>query len=267
MNAPNPHVVAQHLEEIEIKRPSDQIIEQIRKLIATGILKPGQRLPPERILCERFCVGRGHVREALRKLEFYGIVKTVPQSGTVVETIGVRALDGLIQNVLGIPGGADYKSLYEARNFLEIHAAHLAAERAPPETVTEIRTAFDAHARAVVAGGSGLDEDAVFHLKIAEGSGNVLLRTLISLLTPDIIKVSERSDTCRDGRAEKARDEHQAILAAIENHDPEAAAAAMGRHLVKSREQHERLTSDLTPEAALRERAFGVSGGDVPLKP
>ena len=55
---------------------------QLRNLVMSGVLRAGQRLPPERELSARFGVGRGHVREALLKLEFYGIVKTLPQSGT-----------------------------------------------------------------------------------------------------------------------------------------------------------------------------------------
>jgi GntR family transcriptional repressor for pyruvate dehydrogenase complex len=57
--------------EIEVEKPADLIIKQIRQLISSGRLKPGMRLPSERVLAERFGVGRGHIREALKKLEFY----------------------------------------------------------------------------------------------------------------------------------------------------------------------------------------------------
>ncbi len=230
-----------HLEEIAIPRPSDLILEQIRGLIRTGVLKPGQRLPSERALCERFGVGRGHVREALRKLEFYGIVKTRPQSGTVVERIGVKALDGLIENVLGIEGETDYVTLYEVRNMLEIQAAALAAERATPSLIAAIAEADDAHGEAIAGGASGMDEDALFHLRVAEASGNILLHTLISILAPDIIKISETSGTCREGRAEDARGEHRRILDAIRAGNSGAAADAMADHIGMSRQQHERV--------------------------
>ena len=230
-----------HLEEIDIPRPSDLILQQIRDLIKTGVLKPGQRLPSERALCERFGVGRGHVREALRKLEFYGIVKTRPQSGTVVERIGVRALDGLIENVLGIGGETDHVTLYEVRNMLEIQAAALAADRATADLIAAIAEADDAHGEAIAGGASGMDEDALFHVRIAEASGNILLHTLISILAPDIIKVSETSGTCREGRAEDARAEHRQILDAIRARDSEAAADAMAAHIGLSRQQHERV--------------------------
>lgn len=239
-------LLEEHLLEIKIKRPSDLILEQVRGLIRTGVLKPGQRLPSERALCERFGVGRGHVREALRKLEFYGIVKTLPQSGTVVESIGVRALDGLISNVLGIDGGTDYKTLFEVRDALEIDAARLAAERASEDLIEELEEIIDAHQRAVSEGASGMDEDVLFHLKVAEASGNVLLWTLISVLAPDIIKICDGSDTCREGRAEDAGEEHRRVLAAIREHDSEGAAAAMAEHISQSRQQHERIIGAAT---------------------
>lgn len=245
-----------HLEEIEVKRPSDMILEQIRNLIRIGVLKPGQRLPSERVLCDRFGVGRGHVREALRKLEFYGIVKTLPQSGTVVESIGVKALDGLISNVLGIDGRTDYKTLYEVRDALELQAARLAAERASAKTIGEIEGALEAHRNAVDAGGSGLDEDAMFHIKIAEASGNILMRTLISLMAPDIIKVSEAHDTCREGRADEAKEEHLRIVEAIRKRAPEEAANAMARHIIESRQQHEKSGSEKTNEPGGRGREW-----------
>jgi len=68
--------------QIVIETPVDQIIRQIKELITSGQLNPGDRLPPERKLCEKLGVGRTHLRDALKKLEFYGILKTHPQSGT-----------------------------------------------------------------------------------------------------------------------------------------------------------------------------------------
>ena len=67
--------------KIKIESPVEIIIRQIRNLISSGQLKSGDRLPPERKLAEKLGVGRSHIRDAIRKLEFYGILKTLPQSG------------------------------------------------------------------------------------------------------------------------------------------------------------------------------------------
>jgi len=86
--------------EIAVETPVDKIIKQIRSLIISGQLKAGDKLPSERKLAERLGVGRTQVRDAIAKLDFYGILKTMPQSGTVVAGIGMSALEGLITNVL-----------------------------------------------------------------------------------------------------------------------------------------------------------------------
>ena len=95
-----PSQVIEQFREIDFKRPADIILQQIKELISNGVLRPGDRLPPERALATRFGVGRGHIREAIKRLEFYGVLKTLPQSGTIVTSLGGKALEGLISNVL-----------------------------------------------------------------------------------------------------------------------------------------------------------------------
>ena len=67
--------VFKNIEAIVIENPVDKIIRQIKLLISSGQLKPGDRLPAERILAERFGVGRGYIREVILKLEFYSLLK------------------------------------------------------------------------------------------------------------------------------------------------------------------------------------------------
>ena len=129
-------------QEISLAKPADKIIDQIRSLIRTGQLKPGDKLPPERKLVEQFGVGRGHVRDALKKLEFYGILKTLPQNGTVVAGMGVKALEGLISNVLDIEA-PDFYSLVETRMMLELKAVELAAERRTDGDLIHISKGFE----------------------------------------------------------------------------------------------------------------------------
>src|SRR5215467_2346612 len=96
-----PDVLAS-LSAIDVARPADLILRQLRHLIATETLRPGDRIPAERDLARQFGVGRSHVRDALRRLEFYGILKTQPQSGTVVASLGGVALTSLIGNVIAL---------------------------------------------------------------------------------------------------------------------------------------------------------------------
>lgn len=216
--------------EIEVEKPADLIIKQIRQLISSGRLKPGMRLPSERVLAERFGVGRGHIREALKKLEFYGILKTRPQKGTIVASLGVKALEGLISNILATET-RDFESLMEIRALLEVHAARLAAQRANQREIEEIFSTFEDFRKKVEQGQSGLEEDHLFHLKIAEESKNAVLRSLIGLITPDIITLSRKHQSGRGERFQTTLKEHERILEGIRARDPEQAAQAMSEHM------------------------------------
>ena len=217
-------------QEIEVEKPADLIIKQIRQLISSGRLKPDMRLPSERVLAERFGVGRGHIREALKKLEFYGILKTRPQKGTIVASLGVKALEGLISNILATET-RDFESLMEIRALLEVHAARLAAQRADQRGIEEIFSTFEDFRNKVEQGQSALEEDHLFHLKIAEESKNAVLRSLIGLITPDIITLSREQQSSRAERFQTTLKEHERILEGIRSRDPELAAQAMSEHM------------------------------------
>ncbi|MFT4567597.1 MAG: GntR family transcriptional repressor for pyruvate dehydrogenase complex, partial [Saprospiraceae bacterium] len=140
-----------NLQKIVIEKPVDKIIRQIRDLITSGELKPGDKLPPERKLADHLGVGRGPVREAIQKLEFYGILKTQPQSGTVVAGMGLRALDGLITDVLKLET-ADFASLVETRVILEVNGAQFAAKRRTADDIVAISNALSDYEAKIAAG-------------------------------------------------------------------------------------------------------------------
>ena len=216
--------------QIEIESPVDKIIRQIRDLITTGQLKPGDRLPPERKLSEKLGVGRTHLRDALKKLEFYGILKTHPQSGTVVAGMGLPALEGLITDMLGLRGN-DFKSLVESRVILETNIAQLAAENRTEKDLHEIETALIAHRDRLKSDEHAVEEDLLFHLKIAEASKNSVLNSLMLIITPDIMQYFKKHNVCGEGRAEVAVKQHEKILEHIKNQDPIKVGESIKEHL------------------------------------
>jgi len=222
--------VLDNFSEINIETPVDKIVRQIRALISSGQLREGDRLPPERKLAERLGVGRTNVRDAIRKLEFYGILKTQPQSGTIVAGMGVIALKGLLSDVLRIEN-SDFASLVETRVLLETHGARLAAERRTEEDLLQIEQALTAYENKAKLGSPAVEEDLLFHLKIAEASKNTVLKSLMIIIIPDIISSFLKLDVCKDGRNNRALEEHHAILVHIEKQEPEKAADAMRLHL------------------------------------
>ncbi len=216
--------------ELNQETKGDKIIIQIRKLISSGQLKPGDRLPPERKLAEKLGVGRTAVRDAIQKLEFYGILKTLPQSGTVVAGIGLTALEGLITDVLRIEK-SDFVDLVETRVLLEKNIAWLAAERRTEEDITAMQRALDAYALKVKNKENGVEEDLMFHLKIVEASKNAVLKSLMLIITPDVVKSFIDYKVCDSTTELKALKEHQKILEAIINQDGNLASAYMEEHL------------------------------------
>ena len=222
--------VLDNFEEIVYSKPSDIIINQIKNLIVTGQLKPGERLPSERKLSEKLSVSRSAVRDAIKKLEFYGILKTLPQSGTVVAGIGPTALQGLISEVLDIDG-SDFKSLVETRIILEINSARLAAERRTEENIRKIAAALEKYHKKLVTGKQTVEEDLMFHLEIAEATNNSVLKSLMMVIIPDIISNFIKYDVCGTDEKIKRFYEHDAILEYIKNKEPEKAGLAMENHL------------------------------------
>jgi len=102
------------LTKTENQKVQNLIIIGIRDLINYKNLEPGEKLPSERMLSEKFNVSRSNVREAIQKLEFYGLLKSIPQSGTFFANIGVIAMNGMIEDILRLDE-PDFKSLVETR--------------------------------------------------------------------------------------------------------------------------------------------------------
>lgn len=219
------------LQKIQIEKPVDKIIKQIKTLISNGEIKPGDKLPPERVLAEHLGVGRSQVREAIQKLEFYGILRTYPQSGTFVSGIGIIALEGLISDIVNLEEH-DFHSLIETRVLLEKEAAFLAATRRTQDDIASLKNAIQAYDAKINQGLTAVEEDLLFHIKIAEASKNNVLKSLMMIITPDILKNYVQLKACKPDSFNKAMTEHHIILQHIVNQEPKLAAEAMELHLM-----------------------------------
>ena len=220
----------ENIEAIKIENPVDKIINQLKNLISSGQLKPGDRLPAERILAERFGVGRGYIREALMKLEFYGLLKTSPQSGTYVSGFSLKIIDSIFTDIINFNKG-DFASMIEARYFLEINAAALAATRRTEEDIVLMREALADYDEKAKIGLSVVQDDMLFHIKLASATKNTVIESMLLIIIPDLIKVIIENDICDVRRSSSAMVEHHNILDAIELGDPSAAEQAMKNHL------------------------------------
>ncbi len=216
--------------KIEFESPTDKIIRQIKNLISSGQLKPGDKLPAERKMCEKLGVGRTNLRDAIKKLEFYGILKTYRQSGTVVAGLGLPALEGLISDMLSLED-TDFKSLVHTRVILEKNAAMLAAENRTEGDLAEMEKALQAHKDKLEQDNFADGEDLLFHLKIAEGSKNSVLKSLMLIITPEILAYFKRYNVGSNARAKGIVQEHELLLQCIRDKDPVGAGRVLTEHL------------------------------------
>ena len=222
--------IIQSIKSIEFESPTDKIIQQLKQLIVSGQLKPGDRLPAERVLAEKLGVGRSYVREAIRKLEFFGLLKTSPQSGTYVSGYSIKMIEGVLTDIINF-NKDDFAALIEARYYMEINAARLAAMRRTDEDLALIRSAVEDYDNKVNNKQDAIQEDMFIHLRIANATKNSVFESMLLMLLPDIIRNIVEKKICGDNRGIKALTEHHEILQAIADQDADGAGAAMAAHL------------------------------------
>ncbi len=212
----------------------ETIIQSLQRMLRDGTLKPGEKIPSERILAEQFKTTRGYVRKALQKLEFYGVVEIVPQKGIYMSMIRAVVLDALMTNVSNIDAFS-LVDLIETRSHLEILSARLAAERGDEKDFERIQNAHKAFVDACKAGKPTLEEDHLFHLEIVRASKNTVLQSLLTLITPEIIAMNRDFKDDINVIYKKSLTEHDNILKNIIARNLEDTVKSMSYHMEQSR--------------------------------
>jgi len=214
---------------IKSTRIYEEIIRQVKQMIAEGRLKTGDRLPPERDLAEKFVVSRTSVREALRALESLGLIEIRPGEGTFVREVSVEALIEPLALAMLSQREATAE-LFEARRLLEPIIAGLAAQRATPEEIQEMERILEEQAKEIAAGKSGVMQDAEFHAAISSAAHNRAITRLVHAIM-DLLTQSREESLNTPGRVRRSHEDHRRILAAISERNPGAAERAMGDHV------------------------------------
>jgi GntR family transcriptional repressor for pyruvate dehydrogenase complex len=209
------------------EKPADLVISKIKELINSGVLKPGDKLPAERKMALDFGFGRTQIREALHKLEFYGIIKTLPQSGSVINGLDINTLDGLISDVLSIQP-YDFLSLVETRVLLEVKAIQLCAERRTKEDIIMLEKAHKNYVRYFDTS-HRISHDFAFHRAIAEVSHNPVIKAMLMIVIPDIMAIYQRDRICAADKAILIQ--HEQMLEHIKSGNAELAGDVMTQHL------------------------------------
>jgi len=233
MSAPGRRQSGEHAVElgpIKSTRIYEEIVRQVKQLIAEGRFKSGDRLPPERELAEKFVVSRTSVREALRALESLGLIEIRPGEGTFVREVSIDALIGPLALVMTSQRAA-IGELFEARRVLEPAIAALAASRATPEEVQEMERILEDQAREIAAGRTGLAQDAAFHAALGTAAHNRAITRLVHAIM-DLLGQSREESINTPGRAARSHQDHRRIVQAVAQRDSGAARQAMLDHLV-----------------------------------
>ncbi|MCB4204241.1 FadR family transcriptional regulator [Deferribacterales bacterium Es71-Z0220] len=218
--------------KIKPKKISDEIYEQIKELILTGKLKPGEKLPPERELATTLGVSRPSIREALQKLEAQGFLEQIQGDGTYVKVATSEAFDSFLEE-FARKDNAIF-DLMEVRRILETWAAYTAAERADEKEIAQMQEYLNEMKDAKDYGQIGYIADANFHSTISYATHNVLLIHIMNNIYEWIEKVSYevRSRMYTDEKShEELFNQHSAIFNAIKDGKPLAAYNAMNLHM------------------------------------
>ncbi len=213
-------------------RLSDQVAQQLGAEIEAGRLAPGDRLPPESALALQFGVSRTVLREAVSRLKSLGLLASRQGSGVFVsarppfQPLNFDARHGQSREAV--------VQMAEVRRALEAEVAALAAQRRSAADVRRLKQAVAALDKAVLAGGDGVEEDLRFHRALADAAHNPFLIGTLDYLAQFMrgaIRVTRANEARRSDFAAQVRQEHAAVVAAIEAGDPARARRAAARHM------------------------------------
>ncbi|MDQ0300135.1 GntR family transcriptional repressor for pyruvate dehydrogenase complex [Salibacterium salarium] len=222
------------LEQIESKKISEIVREQIEESIKKGEIQPGSKLDSVVQLSEQFQVSRSAVREALSALRAVGIVTIKQGEGTFVNNYDFSSvLDPMKPN--RIISKKEMLELFEVRKMMEVGATELAAEKRTSDLLKALKDALFEMKEASIENNVGEAADVAFHIAIAEASQNGLMMDMMNQLSDTLRKTmfeSRRVWIFSEKRTlERLYEEHERIYNAIEKQDASQARKAMLEHL------------------------------------
>lgn len=217
---------------IRKKKLADEVIDEIKRMIQSGKFKEGDKLPNQTEFAAQLGVSRTSLREAFNTLCVLGVLEQRQGSGTIVKS----RFSALYADQLSAPFIADEKStmeLLEARQFIEIGAARLAAKNATKELIKKMRVLIDEMVKAGVEQDTQKlsDQDIAFHFLIAQATHNRVIIHLLANIRSLMEKFMHEAFLVLHDQKRYLKD-HRDIYEAIKQKNPQKASRVMKKHIL-----------------------------------
>ncbi len=218
---------------INKKKLADSVIEEIKRMIQSGELKEGDKLPDQNTFAAQLGVSRTSLREALSTLTRIGVIEQRPGYGTVLRS----RIPALFTDHLAPPLISDKQAtieLIEARRFIEIGAAELSVKNASPEQINEMGLLIKAMPRLLKEGriDDYIEQDVAFHFSIAKASHNRFLVNLFVTIRGFMEQYMRESFHLLPYMLERSLKFHQNIYQAIKGGSRSKAVSQMKKHIL-----------------------------------
>jgi DNA-binding FadR family transcriptional regulator len=217
---------------------AEHIVRSLSDEIASGRLRPGDRLPTEHFLSENFGVSRNVVREAIASLRAQGLIKSRQGIGAFVATVHQTSEPLQAVSVQLLEGDNTIRNMFEVRAALESQAAALAASHMTPRRLRPIQDAVDRMRYEGAPTADTVNADLDFHRAVAVASGNdylvAMIRTVLEPMRPLFAANFSRQGPMFGNIPHAARGEHEELVQAFVDRNAAVARELMGQHIVSA---------------------------------
>lgn len=223
-------------ERIIRRKLSDEVLERLLRLISEGNLKPGDNMPSERELMERFGVGRPAIREAMQSMANMGLVSISHGERARVQELTAQSIIRQVDQSAHIMlqrSSDSLDHLKQARLFFERGMVREAAMKATPQDVDDLKAIVAEQRTLLGKAAEFMAADMRFHTRIAAISGNPIFISVSEAML-GWLKAYHTELLLWSGKENFTLAEHTEIIAAIARADADAAEAAMVKHLERS---------------------------------
>ncbi len=228
-------------EKITRRKLSDQVLDKLRDMITSGDLAAGDTMPSERVLMDRFGVGRPAVREALQSLHNSGLITISHGERSRVNAVDASTVLNQSSDIARLvlsSAPANLAHLKQARQMFELGLVRVAAQNATAEDVAELRELVERQRECLGDSTTFIEADVAFHKRIAQTAQNPIITSVSEAMLGWLFDY-HKSLLHWSGKEEITLAEHMQIVDLIAAHDEEGAVAAMARHLDRASDAFE----------------------------